>query len=97
VKHFRAPARWLGDVPGCQRVLTKTATARKQELMMIQSTFERFFTKQTLIGAAFALVSLGGVAHAQDVRKVDPAAASHSRPAPILQGNDYNFMEGGGG
>jgi len=60
--------------------------ANKKELIM-----------KTFIRVALTILSLSGVAYAQSAKDTGSAATSGVRHAPPQQGNDYNFLVGGGG
>ncbi len=60
---------------------------------MAQQLSAFVFNSKTWVRVAFTVLSLGGVAHAQS----DNLPVGNSHPAPTQQGNDYNFMAGGGG
>ncbi len=62
---------------------------------MAQTLFSLVFNRKTLIRVAFTALSLAGVAHAQSVSRTDATSTGATRPAPVLQGE--NYMEGGGG
>ena len=52
---------------------------------------------KTFIRVALTILSLSGVAYAQSAKDTGSAATSGVRHAPPQQGNDYNFLVGGGG
>ena len=62
---------------------------------MTQQMFARLLTTKILIRAAAIALSLTGVAHAQSANRADAPTTTHTMP--VQQGNDYNFMAGGGG
>jgi hypothetical protein len=64
---------------------------------MVQQAFARLFTRKTLLRVASVALSLGGVAHAQSLSRTDGATMKNTQPAPLQQGNAYNFTAGGGG
>jgi hypothetical protein len=60
------------------------------ELIMTNETITRFFSKKILI--AFTALSLSGAGLVQSA-----SAATNTHETPSQQGNDYNFLAGGGG
>ena len=64
---------------------------------MTQQFVGRFFETKNLIRAALAALSLTGMAYAEVVSKLDSTDSQTAHPAPVQQGNDYNFTAGGGG
>jgi len=64
---------------------------------MVKQVFARFLVSKVLIRVALAAISLSGVAHAQTPNKANAAPPHNARAAGSQQGNDYNFLAGGGG
>ena len=64
---------------------------------MTQHIISHIFNSKALIRVAFALLSLGGIAHAESASVPDAKSGGATHRAPVVQGNDYNYMQGGGG